>query len=457
MFRVMSWVALLWVCFLGSSPSEAAPFGFGGAEPTVISSTAPEPAKAKYVKPSMNAAEVREMISPLRVYELHREAEGVCLWLRAAMMEFHRLQDQYEDSDQSKGLEKMDVVRQMEAVSRHLNQLDELSHAISLRGGDATEYTLLTRAVRDGLFSGVRSKWWVEFGKEFIRELFTPKSLLTLGVRAIILGLLYLLGRLLSKVAANSMRKALGKVGALSALLQDFLVQMVRRVVWVFIALLGCGVFGVSVTPFITALGALGVVIGLALQDTLINIVSGIVIMVYKPFDVGDWVTISSATGYVTEVNMLSTKIRTFDNQLISTPNSVIWQNQIFNKSAFELRRVDLEVGIAYEEDIEAAKEVFASFLKEHPLTLNDPPPVIEVGTLGPSSVNIVVKPWCKTEDYFDVMFSVTALLKQELDKAGIKIPFPQTEVWFNGRDQLEEPPASEEDRPEASEEAETA
>ena len=181
--------------------------------------------------------------------------------------------------------------------------------------------------------------------------------------------------------------------------------------------------------PLLAAIGAAGLVIGFALQGTLSNFASGIMIMVYRPFDVGDVISAAGTTGKVIGMNLVTTLVRTFDNQSIFIPNNKVWGDVITNVTANPTRRVDMKFGIGYGDDIERAREVLLEVVTSHEKVLADPAPVVQVGELGDSSVNFIVRPWSRTEDYWEVFWDVTREVKARFDAEGISIPFPQRDL----------------------------
>jgi small conductance mechanosensitive channel len=165
------------------------------------------------------------------------------------------------------------------------------------------------------------------------------------------------------------------------------------------------------------------------LQDSLGNFASGILIMVFKPFDIGDLVEVGGILGTVKSMNLLSVLVHTPDNKAVIIPNNNVWADAITNVTGTSTRRVDLVFGIGYDDDIEKAKHIMEEVVSEHPLVLKDPEPVINVHELADSSVNFVCRPWVKTADYWEVYWDITRIVKQRFDKEGVSIPFPQSDV----------------------------
>lgn len=239
------------------------------------------------------------------------------------------------------------------------------------------------------------------------------------------LWVMYFIARLLRRTVT----RGLARIPNLSRLLQRFIVNAVYWATFVLGILIVLGAFGVNVTPLFAVFGGLSFILGFAMQDTLGNLASGLMIMFMKPFDTGDYIEVGGASGFVDEMSVVSTQIRTFDNQIIVVPNSKIWGDVITNVSASPERRVDLVFGIAYSDSAAQAIEVLNELVGAHPKCLKKPTPEIFVGELGDSSVNIFCRPWCNSDDYWTVYWDLTGQAKERFDKEGISIPFPQRDV----------------------------
>jgi small conductance mechanosensitive channel len=217
----------------------------------------------------------------------------------------------------------------------------------------------------------------------------------------------------------------------MSTLLRDILVSLSGGMVMVFGILVALSQIGISLGPMLAGLGVAGFIVGFALQDTLGNFASGGMILIYRPYDVDDFVEVAGASGLVKKMTLVSTTIVTFDNQTLVIPNSKIWGDVIKNVTHQRVRRVDMEFGIGYGDDIEKAERVLKSVVEEHDKILPKPEPLIVVNSLGDSSVNIAVRPWVRTEDYWSVYWDLTRTVKLRFDREGISIPFPQRDVHF--------------------------
>lgn len=237
----------------------------------------------------------------------------------------------------------------------------------------------------------------------------------------------------LSRLAARFVRMAVGSSKLqMTKLLQDFFVTTATRIVLVIGVLVAFSQFGLELAPLLAGLGIAGFIVGFALQDTLSNFASGLMILVYRPYDVGDAVEVTGVLGVVSEMSVVSTKIKTFDNQKLIVPNSKIWGNVIRNLTAEDTRRVDMVFSISYGDDIAKAERLLREEVEKHELVLKEPEPVIRVNALGESSVNFVVRPWVRTIDYWTVFWDLTKNVKLRFDQEGISIPFPQRNVYVH-------------------------
>jgi small conductance mechanosensitive channel len=236
--------------------------------------------------------------------------------------------------------------------------------------------------------------------------------------------------RILSRITRRVVRAASDRSSlAMSNLLKNMLVSISGGTIMAIGVLMALSQIGISLAPMLAGLGVAGFIIGFALQDSLSNFAAGAMILIYRPFDVNDFVEVTGASGLVKKMNLVSTTIATFDNQTLVVPNSKIWGDVIKNVTAQKERRVDLEFGIGYDDDIELAERVLTEIVTKHEKVLKDPEPNIRLHTLGDSSVNFIVRPWTKTEDYWGVYWDIMREVKIRFDREGISIPFPQRDV----------------------------
>ena len=234
---------------------------------------------------------------------------------------------------------------------------------------------------------------------------------------------------LLSIVAGKAAQKAASRSKTFSALLRDFLVISARRLVLFIGFFVGLSALEINVGPVLAVIGAAGFVIAFALQNSLSNFASGILMLIYRPFDTGDTIKVASILGKVESMNLLSTQLRTPDNQLVIVPNNSVWGDVITNVTGITQRRVDLIFGISYDDDIDKAQTILEDIVNGHELVLKEPAAVVKLHELGDSSVNFVCRPWVKPEHYWDVYWDITRAVKRRFDAEGVSIPFPQRDV----------------------------
>ena len=246
---------------------------------------------------------------------------------------------------------------------------------------------------------------------------------------------------ILARVARGTVRRVIDRSKlSISSLAKDFFIKTTSRLVLLIGFIIALAQLGVEVAPLLAGLGIAGFIVGFALQDTLSNFASGLMILVYRPFDVGDAIEAAGVTGKVNQMNLVSTMILTFDNQMLILPNKQVWGGIIRNITNQDQRRVDMTFGIGYSDDIPKAEKVLASIVASHEKVLKNPEPVVRLHTLGESSVDFVVRPWSKTEDYWEVYWDITREVKRRFDEEGISIPFPQRDVHIHhhkGDDQV--------------------
>ncbi len=242
--------------------------------------------------------------------------------------------------------------------------------------------------------------------------------------------LIFFIGKWLAKKVTRLFIKLLER-NKIDITLTRFLESIVYYTLLVVVLIAVAGQLGINTTSFLTIVGAAGLAIGLALKDSLSNFSSGVMLILFRPYRVGDFATVGGVTGTVMSIDIFNTTLNTPDNQRVIVPNANITNNVITNVTANDTRRVDLTIGIGYGDDVLKAKQVLAEILKTEERILESPAPKIAVSELADSSVNFVVRPWVKTSDYWDVYFDLTEKVKLTFDKEGISIPFPQQDVHF--------------------------
>lgn len=223
--------------------------------------------------------------------------------------------------------------------------------------------------------------------------------------------------------------KALGKSKRIDVTLQKFFGSLVRYAVIIFTVIAVLQQFGVQTTSFIAVLGAAGLAIGLALQGTLSNVAAGVMLMIFRPFGVDDFIEGGGLSGTVVSLGLFTTEMKTADGIFIVAPNSQLWGGSLTNYSRNPTRRVQIVLGIDYGDSIDLAIDTAKKVVEAEPLGLKDPEPQYVVGEMADSSVNIYVRVWCNTADYWTVFFNLNKALKEACDAAGISIPFPQRSI----------------------------
>ncbi len=235
-------------------------------------------------------------------------------------------------------------------------------------------------------------------------------------------------GWIVAKFITGIFRKVMTRA-KVEATLARFLGNLAYMILMTLVVVTSIQVLGVASTSFIAVIGAAGLAIGLALQGSLANFAAGVMIIGFRPFKAGDYIEAAGTAGSVQEVQIFSTFLKTPDNKLVIVPNSAIMAGAITNYSATGTRRLDLVFGIGYGDDMKKAKQVIEEIISKDARVLEDPKPVVAVAELGDSSVNIVARPWVKSEDYWDLRFDLIETIKRRFDEEGISIPFPQRDV----------------------------
>lgn len=223
-------------------------------------------------------------------------------------------------------------------------------------------------------------------------------------------------------------KRALAKYKSTS-LLANFIRKLVKYVLWAVIAIWFLGHVGLDMKPMLAGIGVTGVVLGLAMQETLGNFFSGLMIIVNQPFKIGDYIETGSFSGTVTDMDMNRIVLLTPDNKRITMSNKLVWGNPVVNYSAMDKRRVDMVASVSYDADIPKAKQVITEIIASYPEVLPNPAPTVEVGTLGDSSIDFIVRPWVRPADYWKVLWRFQAEIYPKLDAAGIDVPYDQLDV----------------------------
>jgi small conductance mechanosensitive channel len=250
----------------------------------------------------------------------------------------------------------------------------------------------------------------------------------TYGIKIIGAIIILILGRIAAGIGRKIVKRILEKSKTDPAIV-SFVGSMIYFLILIFAVLAALAKFGIQTASFVAILGAAGFAVGFALQGSLANFAAGVLILVLRPFKIGDFIDGAGVAGTVKDIQLFTTVLATPDNIKIMVPNGKLFGDTIKNISAFDTRRVDLVIGIGYTSDIQKAYDVMMNLIKEDIRILSDPPATIAVSELADSSVNFVVRPWVKKEDYWGVKFDLTRKIKEAFDENGIEIPFPQQVV----------------------------
>jgi len=241
---------------------------------------------------------------------------------------------------------------------------------------------------------------------------------------------IFVVGRIVAKIAAGVMKRGMKRGGADETII-GFVGNIAYGLLMAFVVIAALNQLGVETTSLAAILAAAGLAVGLALQGSLSNFASGVLVITFRPFKVGDYVEAGGTSGTVEEVNLFTTHLKSPDNKSVIVPNGSITTNTITNYSAKPTRRIDLVFGIGYDDDMKQAKDIIAEVFDGDARILKDPAPTIAVDELGDNSVNIVARPWVATADYWAVKWDLVETIKRRFDESGISIPFPQRDVWI--------------------------
>lgn len=259
--------------------------------------------------------------------------------------------------------------------------------------------------------NGIDSSTVVDFGKNVVIAL-----------------VIFYVGKIAVSLAVRALRKIM-RSQDVDETLETFICNLARTALLVVVIIAAIGALGIQTTSFIAIFGAAGLAIGLALQGSLSNFASGVLIVLFRPYRVGDFVEAAGVAGSIEEVQILTTVLKTGDNKTIIVPNSQIMSSIITNYSANETRRVDMVIGVSYDDDLDKVRNTLNTLIAADDRILDDPAPKVAVSALADSSVNFIVRPWVKTEDYWGVMWDLTEAIKKRFDQENISFPFPQRDV----------------------------
>jgi small conductance mechanosensitive channel len=388
---------------------------------------APPPVPTTTGNPQIPVKELQYLLKPLTKEDLVVEADG---WQALLKNHIEKISAKQIQAMQAEGTTKTQILEEVTKLQEQQTALIDRVKAVidelRKKGGEVGAYEKYLAAV-----SGIKvdvtdagSTWtvitgWLKSSEGGVRWL-----------KNIILFVVTILAfMILSSILGKATRRAVAKAKGASALLKDFLVNVVHKATFLVGLVVALSMLEVNIGPFLAAIGAAGFIIGFALQGTLSNFAAGIMILLYRPYDIGNFVNVAGISGTVSAMTLVSTTLTLPDNQTVIVPNNSIWGGIITNVTGSETRRVDMVFGIGYEDDITKAQSILEKIVKDHPLVLGSPEPVICVNELADSSVNFVCRPWAKTSDYWTVYWDITRQVKEQFDQNSISIPFPQRDV----------------------------
>jgi len=248
------------------------------------------------------------------------------------------------------------------------------------------------------------------------------------GINIVMALVIFMVGKFIARVLVNIAKKIMTRA-KVDNILVNFIGSIISTILLLFVVIASLDQLGVDTTSLIALIGAAGLAIGLALQGSLQNLASGVMLIVFRPFNDGDFIEAAGVTGVVETIGIFTTTMRSGDNREIIVPNGAIFGGTITNYSRRATRRVDMVFGIGYDDDIKKAKDILNRILEEDERILKDPAPVVAVAELADSSVNFNVRPWCATSEYWNVYFDTHEKVKLAFDAEGISIPYPQMDV----------------------------
>jgi len=416
----------MWLLLLQLAMAQTIP-GFTTTEAPKVEQISSD--KPKAVAPSRWSEDTRPSTIQLdaismRVYQLDREIEA--LFSRATGLVAAYRETQRRVSDEKATEEEL--AKALHSARTGLSQLRALVEAAAPKGAsvgeaqqwlDTVQKTLVENLGRNDLPTLFRS-WWdnLENPRSFIGRAITLMVLWSLALRLVRRRSKFI-PRIVTPLKTSKLAKA-------------YIERLLRGSILIVIISATFIILGADASPIFAMAGALVVVVGLALKDRVADVAAGLLLLGQRPFDEGDWVTVAGREGLVVNLSLLTTTVRTWDNEAVTTPNNVIWNAPIVNHAGEESRRISLTFSISYGADFDKAKELLLEMAKANPKVLKDPEPVVRVKALNSSSVDIALKPWVRSEDYFEVYYQLIEQGKRTLDGAGIEIPFPQYDVHLH-------------------------
>ncbi|MHC4078326.1 MAG: mechanosensitive ion channel family protein, partial [Planctomycetota bacterium] len=370
---------------------------------------------------------LQAQLRPLTKEQVENQLKEWMALLQKQCLEVRKVEVASMASEDAESIDKYNV-RAVELRYQRddlIRRVEVVIAAFKDKGGDVKDaQAYVNSVVAAPQITGLRATWTT-----FRAWLVNPEGGAALAKSIAFFIVILIAFRILGGILASLLDRAMRSMKNSSELLRTFFVNATRKLTILIGLVVAVSQLGVNIGPLLAAIGAAGFVLGFALQGTLSNFAAGLMLLMYRPYNLGDVVTVGGTTGKVDGQNLVSTTIKTFDNKTVIVPNNMIWGDVITNATASPTRRVDMIFGIGYSDDIARAEGVLMNILTSHEQVLSDPEPVVQVHELGDSSVNFVVRPWVRTEDYWDVYWDITRMVKQRFDAEQISIPSPQRDI----------------------------
>ena len=388
-----------------------------------------KPAPATIDNPAIELDALRLQLKPLTAEELEAEATA---WQNLVKEKATELSETRTATLTATDDQRTQLLEQAHLQTESRISIADRYRAVLLawqaKGGDISTHEQYLKAVSAPSVSGSDATALITATKNWFRS---KEGGLRWGINLLkFLGIMFAFS-ILARMTARVMEKLLLRT-ELSDLLKEFIENATRKIILILGFIIALASLEVNIGPLLAGIGVVGFILGFALQDTLSNFASGFMILLYHPYDVGNFVTVAGVSGSVESMNLVSTTLKTPDNQKVVIPNGKIWGDVITNTTGNKTRRVDLTFGIGYGDDLDKAQQILEDIVAQHEHILKIPEPVVRVHELADSSVNFVCRPWVKTSDYWTVYWDLIRTVKERFDQEGISIPFPQQDVYMH-------------------------
>jgi len=390
----------------------------------------PPPEPVTVSNPAISIEELEYRLEPLTKDDLAVEADG---WLQILKQHLAKVSEVQIQALTTEGDEKTKLLESVTTLKERQTALTDRMRVVleefKAKGGKAEDYESYITAIAGVKVdaSDAGATWTLVTG-----WLTSAQGGLRWAKNISFFLVIILISWILAKVVGKAVQRAVTRIQSASELLRNFIVNITRKAIFLVGFVIALSMLEINIGPLLAAIGAAGFIMGFALQGTLSNFAAGIMILIYRPFDVGDLVDVAGTFGKVDAMTIVSTTLIKPDNQKVVVPNNMIWGDIVTNVTGTDKRRVDMVFGIGYSEDIARAQKILEDILQNHKAVLKDPEPMVKVHELADSSVNFVVRPWVETENYWDVYWDVTRSVKERFDAEGVSIPFPQRDVHLH-------------------------